>query len=93
MHTVTPYFIETEAQSLLPLVYNCVLEATLFLLIFLDLDECLVGPCQNGATCANNPGSFSCKCTSGFTGQLCDKGIKLFPITNPHHINYALKVA
>ena len=34
--------------------------------VFLDLDECLLNPCQAGATCQNTPGSFACLCQSGF---------------------------
>ena len=29
-----------------------------------DIDECSAGdnPCQNGATCINEPGGYSCRC-------------------------------
>ncbi|KAH3796462.1 hypothetical protein DPMN_150030, partial [Dreissena polymorpha] len=37
-----------------------------------DIDECTTGtPCQNGATCQNNPGSYRCECATGYTGDTC----------------------
>ena len=39
----------------------------------LDIDECGIVPeiCLNGATCTNSPGTYSCACQVGYTGQLC----------------------
>lgn len=34
-----------------------------------DIDECAGNPCQNGAICKNEPGSFSCQCPGGTTGD------------------------
>ena len=46
-----------------------------------DIDECLDDPCQNGATCMNNFGSFHCNCTEGWQGQNCEIGEKtLYPL-------------
>ncbi|XP_038065452.1 neurogenic locus notch homolog protein 2-like isoform X39 [Patiria miniata] len=36
------------------------------------IDECESDPCQNGATCEDGLGEFSCICESGFTGALCE---------------------
>lgn len=36
-----------------------------------DIDECLNQPCDNGATCANEPGSFRCICPPNLTGSNC----------------------
>ena len=39
--------------------------------IFLDIDECAEGidNCDENAQCTNNPGSFSCACKTGFSGN------------------------
>jgi len=35
-----------------------------------DLDECSLGtPCHSDATCFNSPGSYSCVCNVGYTGD------------------------
>ncbi|XP_053380724.1 protein crumbs-like isoform X2 [Mercenaria mercenaria] len=41
-----------------------------------DQDECVdIAPCQNGATCINNQGSFRCDCVLGYTDQYCQTNI------------------
>ena len=39
-----------------------------------DTDECATspGPCTNGETCRNFPGTFGCPCPVGFVGADCD---------------------
>lgn len=39
-----------------------------------DVDECSAFPniCQNGATCANTEGGYSCICVNGYEGQNCE---------------------
>uniref|UniRef100_A0A2C9KBM1 Uncharacterized protein n=1 Tax=Biomphalaria glabrata TaxID=6526 RepID=A0A2C9KBM1_BIOGL len=39
-------------------------------------DFCYPTPCKNGGTCQSNAGSFSCQCTDGFEGSLCQIEIK-----------------
>ena len=39
-----------------------------------DINECENDPCQNGATCVNSPGSYSCNCADGYTGDQCQEG-------------------
>ena len=39
-----------------------------------DIDECSVNRCKNGGTCENRPGSFICRCPSGWTGDHCEIG-------------------
>ena len=39
-----------------------------------DVDECAQSPCQNGGTCSNEQGGYTCHCTQAFTGKHCDKG-------------------
>ena len=34
-----------------------------------DVDECLTNPCHVYASCVNEPGSYSCYCLSGYTGD------------------------
>lgn len=36
------------------------------------MDECVQTPCANGARCLNAYGSYSCNCSAGFGGQLCE---------------------
>ena len=38
---------------------------------FADIDECEPEPCQNGGTCSDGNGTYSCECTSGFNGTDC----------------------
>ena len=37
--------------------------------LFLDVDECADNPCHGDATCNNFPGSFTCTCKSGLSGD------------------------
>lgn len=34
-----------------------------------DIDECVGNPCPGGAVCTNGPGSYSCQCPGGSTGD------------------------
>ena len=39
-------------------------------LLFLDTDECLSSnSCHSNATCKNSEGSYTCTCTSGYSGN------------------------
>jgi hypothetical protein len=42
---------------------------TLLALFFSDVDECRKGPCGRDAVCKNTPGSYSCLCKAGYTGN------------------------
>ena len=43
----------------------------------IDIDECTtIAPCQNGGSCFNTDGSYTCDCTAtGYTGTNCDNGM------------------
>jgi len=44
-----------------------------------DINECATnngrGPCKNDAVCTNTIGSFTCTCTTGWSGDLCDQAL------------------
>lgn len=53
----------------------CLYLLQIFILIFLDINECLVKyPCENNATCVNNDGSYNCDCVEGWRGKNCQTG-------------------
>ena len=38
--------------------------------LFADVDECVEqSPCDLNATCTNTPGSYSCSCNEGYSGD------------------------
>ncbi|XP_066271846.1 fibropellin-1-like [Branchiostoma lanceolatum] len=37
-----------------------------------DFDDCLSNPCQNGGTCQDGLGQYSCACPSGWHGTQCE---------------------
>ena len=46
-----------------------------FAMIFSDVNECdTISPCQNGGTCQNSDGAYSCDCDPRFTGPNCESG-------------------
>ena len=38
------------------------------------MDDCINVTCENGGTCRDSPGSFSCDCVNGYTGPECQTG-------------------
>ena len=44
------------------------------IVIFLksDIDECASMPCLNNGTCVDEINRFTCNCTSGYTGAVCE---------------------
>ena len=46
------------------------------ILIITDINECTTDThgCENGATCLNTDGSYTCTCVMGWTSDMCDTG-------------------
>ena len=42
-----------------------------------DVNDCSPNQCLNGATCVDGTNSFSCTCVSGYSGLLCETGIRI----------------
>ena len=44
-------------------------------MLFSDIDECATATnCQNGGTCINSDGSYTCTCAAGWEGTDCNTG-------------------
>ncbi len=39
---------------------------------FPDVDECAIGPCQNGGQCVDLINAYRCNCAAGYTGRNCE---------------------
>ena len=39
-----------------------------------DIGGCASSPCQNGGSCLDSVNSWSCNCTTGYTGHRCQTG-------------------
>ena len=46
---------------------------TMYVFMFAEINECVSNPCQNG-TCQDSVNGFTCQCSVGYTGILCDTG-------------------
>ena len=45
------------------------------LYFFSDIDDCDPGPCENGATCADEVDDYTCNCTVGYFGKNCSQSM------------------
>ena len=48
-----------------------------------DIDDCALGPCQNGGTCMDGVNDYNCTCVVGYTGKNCSVGKNALSITQP----------
>ena len=46
----------------------------LYITLLLEINNCEESPCQNGGTCENGEGSYTCNCEEGFKGDTCEEG-------------------
>ncbi|XP_072299449.1 protein Z, vitamin K-dependent plasma glycoprotein a [Eucyclogobius newberryi] len=51
----------------------------IFWSVYVDGDQCLSNPCQNGALCSDSAGGYDCVCKSGFSGAHCEKDETICP--------------
>ncbi|XP_072293378.1 protein delta homolog 2 [Eucyclogobius newberryi] len=40
-----------------------------------DIDDCVLSPCANGATCSDGVNRFTCSCAPGFSGRFCSVNV------------------
>lgn len=69
--------IGTDRSTYLWIIFNNISVAN-FCLFCTDINDCLGNQCQNGATCIDLIGAYSCQCSAGFEGDLCENGKFLF---------------
>ena len=69
---VTKYDVEISACCSAPIVPLQLRPVFSYLLT--DINECESNPCENGATCIEKVGSYSCDCVAGFIGVNCEIG-------------------
>ncbi|XP_065894910.1 uncharacterized protein [Dysidea avara] len=51
-----------------------------------NINDCDPNPCQNGGSCTDGVGSFTCDCHNGFSGANCNKGCHLSGVCNDDSI-------
>ena len=44
-----------------------------------DINDCVNHKCQNGGSCADGVGNYSCICLPGYTGNRCETGKHIIP--------------
>ena len=61
----TAYMINMKNTWKLILIFSCET----------DIDDCAGEPCYNNATCVDGVNSFSCNCSEGYVGGLCEYSV------------------
>ena len=59
-------YCETSGAFQLGLMSSCLG------IFYVDFDECVSYPCQNGGTCFDDIGGYTCVCILGHTGDNCE---------------------
>ena len=60
-------------SSTLSLVHSLIFSNLLIIHLFLDIDECASGPCQNGGLCIDGINQYVCRCIAGWAGTFCEE--------------------
>lgn len=42
------------------------------ILLYAEVNECASNPCQNGGSCSDFVGRYSCSCVQGYSGYSCE---------------------
>ena len=70
LYTVPAYFF--SGHVVIKIVWNTNKRPIMFHFqpdVISDIDECETNPCDVNGKCSNNPGSFECKCNTGYSGN------------------------
>ena len=51
--------------------------STIYVLEIQNVNECASNPCLNPKHCIDGFNKYTCSCTAGYTGNLCDVGKQL----------------
>ena len=44
-------------------------------IFFVDINDCIPVPCQNGGSCTDEVNGYTCTCLAGYTGADCQIGL------------------
>ena len=56
--------------------------------MLLDIDDCIINPCNNNGTCTDGIASYTCDCPLGFTGLDCETSTKILIVTQHEMIKF-----
>lgn len=62
------------------------------LLYAVAIDQCVEVPCNNGATCIDGVGDYTCLCVPGFTGRQCETGICTLRLLVPGFLEIRMRL-